>query len=294
MNVCPKKLLTRDLLQASGPAKARPSTPGRNDPSFTVPPPASPRMMVPFQSSSSFQSTPIMIPIRSQGGILLPEVPLSPVTPQSPRFPSPQFQHPLVLSASLQAHQPPTSPILFQSAPIMSASRALYHPTAAPQQHAPAVKSKINQSSVHQPPEDQSSASPARSAKAARPSTPVRNQPVYQGFKMPEGFEPAQPAPKVEKAGIGITCGRINNNDLVSAVYILAVHPNGPAAKTGRLEAMQELLSVDGWSVYGQPLHIIMERVVGDVGETVNIEVATHFPVLFLLFPNMRRNKVRC
>jgi C-terminal processing protease CtpA/Prc len=111
---------------------------------------------------------------------------------------------------------------------------------------------------------------------------------------MPEGFEPAQPAPKVEKAGIGITCGRINNNDLVSAVYILAVHPNGPAAKTGRLEAMQELLSVDGWSVYGQPLHIIMERVVGDVGEYVNIEVATHSPVLFLLFPSMRRNKVLC
>ena len=102
---------------------------------------------------------------------------------------------------------------------------------------------------------------------------------------MPEGFEPAQPAPKLEKAGIGITCGRINNNDLFSAVYILAVHPNGPAAKTGLLEAMQELLSVDGWSVYGQPLHLVMERVVGDVGKYVNIEVTTPFSRFVSAFP---------
>jgi C-terminal processing protease CtpA/Prc len=88
---------------------------------------------------------------------------------------------------------------------------------------------------------------------------------------MPAGFEPRSK----EKAGIGITSGRINNNDLSGALYILAVHPNGAAAKTGKLEPMQELVSVDGWPVLGQPMHVITERVVGVAGTLVTLEVNT-------------------
>ena len=198
----------------------------------------------------------MMARIGLQAGFQLPEVPLSPVSPQSPRFPSLQFQHPLVRYDSSQVQQPPMSPVLFQMAPTsprVEPRGGIHQSSQQPQQrHTP--------TSVHKPPEDSDPTSTNRSATQA-----------HQGFAMPHGFEPA---PTGEKAGIGITCGRMNNNDLHGAVYILAIHPNGPAAKTERLEAMQELLSVDGWSVYGQPMPTVMERVVGGVGTSVNIEVA--------------------
>ena len=68
---------------------------------------------------------------------------------------------------------------------------------------------------------------------------------------------------------------RTDNHDLASAVFILAVHPTGPAGRSGKLEGMQELISVDGWSVYGQDLATITQHVVGEPGSLVVLEVPT-------------------
>jgi hypothetical protein len=76
-------------------------------------------------------------------------------------------------------------------------------------------------------------------------------------------------------AGIGIIFGRNEDDSETSAVFILLVHPNGPAARTGHLEPMQELISVDGWSVSGQDLATIARHVRGPVGTRVILEVLT-------------------
>jgi hypothetical protein len=62
------------------------STPVRKDPSLPgLVGTDKPWQDGPIKSSLSFQSSPVMMPMRSQGGILLPEVPRSPVTHQRPR-----------------------------------------------------------------------------------------------------------------------------------------------------------------------------------------------------------------
>jgi C-terminal processing protease CtpA/Prc len=76
-------------------------------------------------------------------------------------------------------------------------------------------------------------------------------------------------------AGIGIAFGRNDSEDETSALFILLVHPNGPAARTGHLEAMQELISVDAWPVYRQDLATIAQHVRGPVGTHVILEVLT-------------------
>jgi hypothetical protein len=76
-------------------------------------------------------------------------------------------------------------------------------------------------------------------------------------------------------AGIGIRFGYNEDDSESSAVFILLVHPNGPAARAGHFEPMQELISVDGWPVYGQDLATIAQHVRGPVGTHVILEVLT-------------------
>ncbi len=76
-------------------------------------------------------------------------------------------------------------------------------------------------------------------------------------------------------AGIGIAFGRDKNKSETSALFILLVHPNGPAARTGHLEPMQEIISVDAWPVYGQDLATIAQHVRGPAGTHVILEVLT-------------------
>jgi hypothetical protein len=105
----------------------------------------------------------------------------------------------------------------------------------------------------------------AQAPPSARSSTPVRNAGDGSASAAMNGGAP--------KASIGITCGRTDNRDLGGAVYILAIHPTGPAARKGVLEPMQELVSVDGWSVVGQSMSAITEKVVGPAGSHVSLEV---------------------
>jgi len=76
-------------------------------------------------------------------------------------------------------------------------------------------------------------------------------------------------------AGIGIRFGCNEDDSESSPVFILLVHPNGPAARTGHFEPMQELISVDGWPVSGQDLATIAQHVRGPVGTHVILEVLT-------------------
>jgi hypothetical protein len=76
-------------------------------------------------------------------------------------------------------------------------------------------------------------------------------------------------------AGVGIRFGYTEDDSESSPVFILLVHPNGPAARTGHLEPMQELISVDGWPVSGQTLATIVRHVRGPVGTHVILEVLT-------------------
>jgi hypothetical protein len=76
-------------------------------------------------------------------------------------------------------------------------------------------------------------------------------------------------------AGVGIRFGYNEDDSETSAVFILVVHPNGPAARTGHLEPMQELISVDAWPVCGQDLATIARHVRGPVGTHIILEVLT-------------------
>ena len=81
---------------------------------------------------------------------------------------------------------------------------------------------------------------------------------------------------QTDLTGIGISFGRNDDDSETSAVFILLLRPNGPAARTGHLEPMQELVSVDGWPVYGQDIATIAQHVRGPAGTHVILEVLTN------------------
>ena len=97
---------------------------------------------------------------------------------------------------------------------------------------------------------------------ARHPGSPVRppttpghlRTPVRSRSQNSVEQNPAARNPVRQRATIGLTLGRTNNSDFGGPVYILAIHPNGPAGRhfvpNGILEPMQELVSVDGWYVY--------------------------------------------
>ena len=70
-----------------------------------------------------------------------------------------------------------------------------------------------------------------------------------------------------------MTFGRTDPSDQNSAVFILALNPNGPAARSGCLEPMQELISIDGWPVHGQDIPAVSQRVKGKAGTSVTLQV---------------------
>jgi len=80
---------------------------------------------------------------------------------------------------------------------------------------------------------------------------------------------------QTDLAGIGISFGRNDDDPETSAVFILLLRPKGPAARTGHLEPMQEIISVDGWPVYGQDIATIAQHVRGPAGTHVILEVLT-------------------
>ena len=100
--------------------------------------------------------------------------------------------------------------------------------------------------------------------------------PMMQHSRLLLTTEPLKKDTKsADLAGIGIAFGRDKNKSETSAVFILFVHHKGPAARTGHLEPMQELISVDAWPVYGQDLATIAQHVRGPVGTHVILEVLT-------------------
>ena len=77
-------------------------------------------------------------------------------------------------------------------------------------------------------------------------------------------------------AGIGVVFGR-SDDQADPAMYILKLHPNGPAARIGLLGPMQELISVNGWNVHGQDIPSVMQRVKGQAGTKVTLEELTYY-----------------
>jgi hypothetical protein len=87
------------------------------------------------------------------------------------------------------------------------------------------------------------------------------------------------------QAGIGIVFGRgryqpapseytwNDPSDQTGSLFIMALDPNGPAAKSGRLEPMQELIAIDGWSVDGQAIDTVSQRIRGKAGTPVTLQV---------------------
>ena len=87
------------------------------------------------------------------------------------------------------------------------------------------------------------------------------------------------------QAGIGLVFGRgryqpasceytwNDPSDQTGSLFILALDPNGPAAKSGRLEPMQELIAIDGWSVDGQAIDTVSQRIRGKAGTPVTLQV---------------------
>jgi len=87
------------------------------------------------------------------------------------------------------------------------------------------------------------------------------------------------------QAGIGLVFGRgryqpasseytwNDPSDQTGSLFIMALDPNGPAAKSGRLEPMQELIAIDGWSVDGQAIDTVSQRIRGKAGTPVTLQV---------------------
>jgi len=83
--------------------------------------------------------------------------------------------------------------------------------------------------------------SPSSSPKHAVSPQPHKFPWIAQNSQQQMGNTPAV------SACIGIAFGRTDRSDQNSALFIVQLNPNGPAARTGRLEPMQELISIDGW-----------------------------------------------
>ena len=87
------------------------------------------------------------------------------------------------------------------------------------------------------------------------------------------------------QAGIGLVFGRgryqpasseytwNDPSDQTGSLFIMALDPNGPAAKSGHLEPMQELIAIDGWSVDGQAIDTVSQRIRGNAGTLVTLQV---------------------
>jgi hypothetical protein len=86
-------------------------------------------------------------------------------------------------------------------------------------------------------------------------------------------------------AGIGIAFGRTNQSDQNSALFILQLNPNGPAARTGRLEPWQELISIDGWPVHGQDIPTVTQRFEGIAGTSVTLQVFSSHEICHIIIP---------
>ena len=81
---------------------------------------------------------------------------------------------------------------------------------------------------------------------------------------------------EAKKAGIGVVFGR-SDDQADPAVYILKLHPNGPAARIGLLGPMQELISVNGRNVHGQDIPSVTQRVMGQAGTKVTLEELAYY-----------------
>ena len=110
-----------------------------------------------------------------------------------------------------------------------------------------------------------------------RSSTPRRNITPVRQSTPGRGTSIMHSSASKPRASMGISLGRTDNNDVNGPVFILAIHPHGPAGRkhnpTSTLEPMQELLSVDGWSVQGQTMASISSQCAGDVGTRAVLEV---------------------
>lgn len=221
-------------------------------------PPTSPRMMVP----------------RS----MLPGVAASvPLSPQQVRHASPQFG---IRDAAVRYPSPQMPPRAVSPQGIFVGAPPQQVPVTVQWDHprwAPAYP-------MDQGPGQHQHQPSHVSAPRPRAATPVKTMEQSR-----DGSTPASAQVRVPQASIGITCGRTDNRDFAGAVYILAIHPNGPAGKKGVLEPMQELISVDGWSVVGQSMDAITQRVVGPAGSIVSLEVADfpHFCFSSKCSPNV-------
>jgi hypothetical protein len=87
-------------------------------------------------------------------------------------------------------------------------------------------------------------------------------------------------------AGIGISFGRTNQSDQNSALFILQLNPHGPAARTGRLEPLQELISIDGWPVHGQDIPTVTQRFEGIAGTPVTLQVFSSHETCHITIPS--------
>ena len=217
---------------------------------------AAQQLQMPWQAAQQpMPSSPRMIPPTA-----MPPGVLANMSPEQVqvRYASPRFEAPAGRYPSPQMLPQPMSPQgIFMQAPLapppMPMNQQWDHRWAAGyplDQHA---SQETNTSTQFQAPP------------SLRASTPIRNVAPDGASASMNGDTP--------KASIGITCGRTDNRDLSGAVYILALHPTGPAARKGVLEPMQELISVDSWSVVGQSMSAITEKVVGPAGSHVFLEV---------------------
>ena len=94
-------------------------------------------------------------------------------------------------------------------------------------------------------------------------------------------------------AGIGIAFGRTDQSDQNSALFILQLNPNGPAARTGRLEPMQELISIDDWPVHGQDIPTVTQRFEGIAGTPVTLQVfSSHETCRITIPPSLHHIKL--
>lgn len=268
-----------------------------------VPPKAMPGSTIPSMSVGSMSSTIQSSTIHSM--TLLPDVQLSPTrtpVPSAYIHPSAYNQQPDPFGGNVRWAGPqalrPMSPqgILYQSASMPMHPHML--PVYPVYQHVQTSSNTQVSSSAQRAAQGgdskttangmrsgtpQRAGTPQRSAAPQRSATPQRAL-TPQRAVTPQRGAASSGAPGGEvKGSIGMTCGRTNNLDLQSAVFILAVHPTGPAGRSGKLEPMQELISVDGWSVYGQDLPTITSHVVGEPGSVVVLEVAAHPCCLSLL-----------
>jgi carboxyl-terminal processing protease len=111
--------------------------------------------------------------------------------------------------------------------------------------------------------------SSTREAYAALNRALRRLQDPYTRFMTPEQYEVLTSQTSGELSGVGI---RLQKEDGSDELMIIEVLPNSPAANSG-LEAGDRILSIDGEATEDMSLEEASERIRGDEGSSITLEV---------------------